>query len=275
MFRLAEAAAALIVAGAAGAARHQDDDVAANARPLPRRWVPANLTAACELKPGIPAVYKIVCDLAAHNETQCKAENLTCAWGMPPAPPAMHNYTCEGTACVPDPGGNYSGLGNCSVACQAPPPSPAPPAPAPCPPPRPHTGNFAACTTKDSRWEDCYCGSADPASWPPTWSSLQNGPVDGNKSDPRCCLIEWLRDPCDEEANVRFFPVHFCDFQSECRFPPCSSFFQNEMQGPMTQALTLSHIEVSTVQVVSNRPRVMHDLSKCHSLQVSISLKQI
>lgn len=30
---------------------------------------------------------------------------------------------------------------------------------------------------------------------------MQNGAVNRAKLDPRCCLIEWLRDPCDAEAN--------------------------------------------------------------------------
>ena len=150
---------------------------------------------ACNLKPGVPPVYKQVCDLA-HNQTACARDNLTCTWGPgpplppppppppapppPPPPPAM-NYTCEASACILDPGGKYTD-GNCSNACKVPPPPPPPPVPGPppCPqPPKQHNGRYAECTTKDSNWADCYCASADPLSWPPTWSSMQNGRENG------------------------------------------------------------------------------------------------
>jgi hypothetical protein len=30
---------------------------------------------------------------------------------------------------------------------------------------------------------------------------MQNGAIDTTKLDPRCCLIEWLGDTCDADAN--------------------------------------------------------------------------
>jgi hypothetical protein len=82
---------------------------------------------------------------------------------------------------------------------------PQPPEPPP-PPCRAHTkptpGSVSACTSSTSNWTDCRCPSADPLSWPPTWASMQNSPMDKTKLDPRCCLLEWLRDTCDAEANA-------------------------------------------------------------------------
>ena len=59
---------------------------------------------------------------------------------------------------------------------------------------------------------------------------MQNGPVDGNKSDPRCCLIEWLRDPCDKEANA--LALSHVEFTSFSQNPTdlWSALSTNELQ---------------------------------------------
>ena len=117
-------------------------------QPPPRRPPPPP----CGLKPGVPPNYRPLCN-AAPNRTICSVLNLTCAWSAGNA--TRTNYTCDGPACVPSPGGPHADA-NCSNACAAPPPAP-PPAPSPCPPPLPHPGSFAACTAKGSRWQDCMC----------------------------------------------------------------------------------------------------------------------
>lgn len=127
--RLAVAAAVLAIAGAAPP--DAEPGRMTNARPRllrrgldrgldpgPPRTAP-NQTGACEIKPGLPVVYKKLCDLTLHNETECKAENLTCYWKMLP----RLNYTCResvgSASCVLASGGKYS-LANCSSACTVP-----------------------------------------------------------------------------------------------------------------------------------------------------------
>jgi len=81
------------------------------------------------------------------------------------------------------------------------PPLPSPDSPPPCLAPPPRAGNYQRCTEKTSSWDDCRCPSEDPTSWPRTWSSMQNRPLDKTKLDARCCLIDWLANGCDPEAN--------------------------------------------------------------------------
>lgn len=65
-----------------------------------------------------------------HSMASCRPELLNHVSG------SLHqtNYTCDGSACVPDPGGKYSGS-NCAGQCGRPPPPPTPVPPSPPKPP--------------------------------------------------------------------------------------------------------------------------------------------
>ena len=64
-----------------------------------------------------------------HSMASCRPELLNHVSGSLQQPT---NYTCDGSACVPDPGGEYTDS-NCAGQCGRPPPSPVPPSP-PTPP---------------------------------------------------------------------------------------------------------------------------------------------